>query len=105
MNWREEVWTTSDGREIPVVKMTENHVRNCVRFLKTEAGAFGQQDEVDRWLKVFRACLQDTSTPVLGWLRWRVRLYLDRDLPDWRTKRALKRRISNTLTNHYEEIT
>lgn len=40
-------WTTSDGRVIPLSEMTENHLRNTIRFIKRRPGNIPYDEE---WL-------------------------------------------------------
>ncbi|MHA1468984.1 MAG: hypothetical protein ACTSSP_00330 [Candidatus Asgardarchaeia archaeon] len=34
----EQIWTTKDGRKIPVRKMTTEHLKNVIRFFDCDAG-------------------------------------------------------------------
>ena len=32
------VWRTKDGRKIPIVKMTDSHIKNCMRIVGEDDG-------------------------------------------------------------------
>lgn len=43
------VWVTKDGREIPIIEMTDAHLRNALRFLRRRAEAYRWAGALQLW--------------------------------------------------------
>lgn len=48
----EPIWTTKDGDEIPLSKMTTSHICNCIRLLESR-GKFKH-----KWYQIFKSELE-----------------------------------------------
>lgn len=48
------VWTTKDGKEIPVEDMTTSHIQNTIKYIERT----DKYDLYEPWLKVFKKELE-----------------------------------------------
>lgn len=59
----EPVWVTGKGDKIPLSKMTNSHIGNCINMLKVR----GRSAYEEKWLTIFRnEYLRRLNTPIEG---------------------------------------
>lgn len=46
-------WTQKDGTVIPISKMEDSHIRNCLRMLKRQEEKYGTDDIREAWIDRF----------------------------------------------------
>lgn len=54
---KKRIWTTREGKDIPVSKMTSNHIQNTINFIKRN----DKNDLYSCWLKVFEEELENRN--------------------------------------------